>query len=120
MDRLVTKGVFRGRPFGGVTTTLIADKWVNSIVFSKCSGRFVVLLLHNTIFVNVYLPSVSNEEDAIAFSLIVSDINEAIEAATKLVISSVYKIVVGGDFNLNIDKECRAMKILKPFLKKWS
>src|ERR1700690_657294 len=57
MGSAVSKGILRGRPYGGVHILVKSDlcKFVRHVY---CSERFVVLVYKNIVIVSVYLPTV--------------------------------------------------------------
>ena len=62
MESAVSKGILRGRPFGGCHMLVQSSlcKFVSHIV---CKQRFVVLVYKNLVLLNVYLPTVVDDED---------------------------------------------------------
>jgi len=55
MNNVISKGILRGRPYGGVAT-LIHSSLADRVVCLKCEERFVVITLCNVMFINVYMP----------------------------------------------------------------
>jgi exonuclease III len=119
MNKTIDSGVLRGRPFGGVMS-MINVKWGKFIRFSECRERFVVLLLQNTLIVNVYLPTVNNDIDRDELSDIISELNDVMDQAVKVSTSSTIKVIIGGDFNCVFGHNVGACSVLNPFMSKWS
>ena len=117
MESAVSKGILRGRPFGGCHMLVQSGlcKFVSHIV---CKERFVVLIYKNLVLVNVYQPTVVDDEDECKLVDLLTAIQDAIEIAMSTV-RNPYQIC-GGDFNLNFDSKSRAALLLNNFKKSWS
>ena len=92
MEKKLTSGVFRGRPFGGVAI-LVNKALACCTTLITNVDRLVIVKIGDVYVINVYLPdsSVCNRED------IVSDICGQIEANVSFTADT--SVVLGGDFN---------------------
>jgi len=93
MEKKLTNGVFRGRPFGGVAI-LVRKTLACCTTLITNVDRLIIVKIGNVYVTNVYLPdsSVCNRDG------IVSDICGQIEANVSFTADTV--VVLGGDFNL--------------------
>jgi len=93
MEKKLTSGVFRGRPFGGVAI-LIRKALACCTTLITNVDRLIIVKIGNVYVINVYLPdsSVCNRDD------IVSDICGQIEANVSFTADTF--VTLGGDFNL--------------------
>ena len=86
------------RPFGG-THILILSDLCKFVSYVKCSDRYVVLVYKNIVILNVYLPSVVNEEDGCRLIDLLASIQNDLEEAVSTAGNPT--VIVGGDFNLD-------------------
>ena len=96
MDKAISLGILRGRPFGGVTT-LVRSDLCKHITFTKFNDRFVLLILRNLVIINVYLPSVTNNDDECRLLDVLTELQAEVSAAMVSVDNPI--IILGGDFN---------------------
>jgi len=61
MEHAVSSGIIVGRPFGGLAT-LINNKYKDFIFDHNCSKRFNIISLVGIGLVNVYLPSITDND----------------------------------------------------------
>jgi hypothetical protein len=117
MSSAVSKGILRGRPFGGVHILVKSDlcKFIRHVY---CSERFVVLVYKNLVIVNVYLPTVVNADDECRLVDLLTNIQDAVEVAMSTVRNPY--LICGGDFNADFDSNSRASVLLHCFSKRWS
>jgi len=101
MEKKLTSGVFRGRPFGGVAI-LVRKALACCTTLITNVDRLIIVKIGNVHVINVYLPdsSVCNRDD------IVSDICGQIEANVSFTADTF--VMLGGDFNLEFEdgKSC--------------
>ena len=104
MSNVLPMGIRRGRPYGGIGILLRKSLLPTYRCIAK-RERFIAILVTDVMFVNVYLPCISNlEEYEEALECILSDLHCVISDA------HVGKVVIGGDFNfefINTDVGCR-------------
>jgi len=112
MEHAVSSGIIIGRPFGGVAT-LINNKYKDFIIDHNCSKRFNIISLGDIALINVYLPSITNNDSLLLFNTILSDISTDIE---KL---SFKQIVFGGDMNCGPTRSNKSWNILLSYLSKF-
>ncbi len=117
MNSAVSNGILRGRPFGG-THILILSDLCKFVSYVKCSDRYVVLVYKNIVILNVYLPSVVNEEDGCRLIDLLASIQNDLEEAVSTVVNPT--VIVGGDFNLDFDSKSRSSILLNEFRRRWS
>jgi len=92
-----------------------------SVLFNECHERFVVILLHNTLIVNVYFPTVNNDSDQEVLSDIIDELIAVMDLAVKSAPSTDIRVLVGGDFNFVFGGGgCRASFALNVFMSRWS
>jgi len=94
MNDVISSGVLRGRPFGGVAV-LVKQKLASNFNIVKLSSRYIILKAWSTLFINVYLPCTSTtdweNEYLDCLACIINDISDV-----------QYKtIIMGGDFNVD-------------------
>ena len=92
MEKAVSSGVLRGRPFGGVGILMRKSLASRTKLLCK-SDRYVIVCLDKTILCSIYMPckSVNNFEDVYADTLsnVINIVNDTAHDA----------VIVGGDFN---------------------
>ena len=112
MDHCVSQSILKGRPWGGVSI-LVKNKYVPHVKFTKVSDRYLMLLLAETLFVNVYLPTSSsgNHED-IALQM-VNDISNVFLQFPNV------NVVFGGDMNTDLDSNSKTVQIINKLSNDW-
>ena len=117
MEQCVSESLLRGRPFGGVAT-LINSTLTAKVDFVKCSERFVVMSIGNTLFVNVYLPCVTaSDQSKDALVLIITELQGVIASALTTLKSNDLKFIIGGDLNVNLENiRAPAYQIITDFI----
>ena len=118
MEEIVSHSILKGRPHGGVCC-LVQNKFRNNIKYVECKERFVVLVIDECIFVNVYLPSVKNQDDSDLLSSILCDIDSVLDEAVKTLSCSDFNMFVGGDMNTNLNVNCKATNLINEFIDNW-
>ena len=109
MVNAVDIGMLYGRPFGGVMTLIKRSlRTVTETIFS--SDRFLIIKVGDCLVINVYLPCVGTSNR----QLICEDIFADIYAWC--VRYSDCKIVVAGDFNVNLDCSDSISRIISSFV----
>ena len=98
MEDRVSSGVLRGRPYGGVMT-LLNNNLVKLIKNVVCSERYVILVLGDLAFVNIYLPCKSGYK-VDDFANLLLDVIDQI--SDHLNVIGTKDIVVGGDLNTDL------------------
>ena len=61
MDATLSRGLMKGRPFGGVAV-YIKDMLAAVTTLVKKDERFIILRVNDLILINVYLPCASNTD----------------------------------------------------------
>ena len=117
MDKALSSGILRGRPFGGVTT-LVRSDLCRFVTFSKTFDRFVLLILKNLVLVNIYLPSVTDNDGECRLIDLLTEIQDEVESAIQSINNPV--LILGGDFNLNFESRSRAAILLNKMKEHWS
>ena len=114
MEKAVSSGILRGRPFGGQHILVKSDlcKYISHV---NCADRFVIVVFKNIVVLNVYLPSVVSVEDECRLEELLTAINDALDVAIASVTSPI--LIVGGDFNLDFDSASRSSIMLHEFRK---
>jgi exonuclease III len=118
MDKVISDGILRGRPYGG-TCVLVKSYFCNKIVYSHCKERFVVIAFNDTIFVNVYFPSVHCDDDYDILIDVISDIENTFEVVLNLLNKTHLNFVIGGDLNVDLDSGSRAAAVINEFMDNW-
>ena len=62
MTDVISKGVLKGRPFGGVGI-LVNSKIATDAKLKFSTERYIIVQLHDLVFINVYLPSCASVEN---------------------------------------------------------
>ena len=110
MRKSVESGVLYGRPFGGVSV-LVNKKFVNISKLVCTSDRYVIVSVGRCLFVNLYMPCVGTAD---RLSIIEETLNDVCEWLLKYRDSV---IVVGGDFNSDLDMSNPASDLINRFVK---
>jgi hypothetical protein len=96
MCSAVESGIIRGRPFGGVMTLVHNDiRNITETVFS--SERCIIISVYDVIIINVYLPCVGTTDRLLIIESIFYEISEYVDQY------SCSEIIIGGDFNCDLD-----------------
>src|SRR6476469_2305904 len=111
--------VLKGRPWGGAGL-LISSSLNRDIKYIKCKERFVLLVVANSIFINMYLPTDKTDDDFEKLISTLTEIESRIEFVCNNVLNHVnYNLVAGGDLNVNLDSHTRAALLIKEFMDNW-
>ena len=95
MDSVVSRSILRGRCFGGVAI-LCHNKLLPESKCIHCSERFVIIMYRNTLFINVYLPCSSVDNQINVAMAMLEEIGSLINDYPWC------NIVCGGDMNTNL------------------
>src|ERR1043165_708768 len=95
MEKTLSAGVLKGRPFGGVGI-LLKTIFCKEVIRQEIHERFVVLVLKNIIIISLYLPccSAKNRED------IITEVFENLKQITQPYTS--HHIICAGDYNSDL------------------
>ena len=96
MTDVISKGVLKGRPFGGVGI-LLNNKVATVAKLKFATERYIIVQLHDLVFINVYLPctSVENWQDELLCCL---------AAICNDLTTMKYKyLIFGGDLNVDFN-----------------
>ena len=96
MNSCVEMGVLRGRPFGGVMT-LVSNKLQNCTEVISATNRYVIVVIGDLLIINVYIPCVGTND---RLNICDEVINNLLPWLNKY---SSRNIVIGGDFNTDLD-----------------
>jgi len=113
MRKCVETGVLYGRPFGGISI-LVSKKLMLKSNVVCASERFVIVSVGQCIFVNLYLPCVGTADRLCVIEEILNDVSEWILKYRGSL------VVVGGDFNSDLDKNSPVSDIINNFAKDYS
>jgi exonuclease III len=106
MEKAVSIGFLRGRPFGGVAI-MIKNKYENCVSNIITNDRYVSLTIGDCNIVNVHMPCDSGSQETFEESVdIVTEITNCLEASRK------QYIIFGGDLNVNLKKSKTKQSIL--------
>ena len=107
--RSVEQGVLRGRPFGGVM--ILVSNGLQKITRVICAtDRYVVVAVGFTLFVNVYFPCVGSVDRLFIYEELIDNLSVCLNNFPT------YKLVIGGDFNTDLDKYCPASSLVGSFM----
>ena len=109
MEDRVSSGVLHGRPYGGVMT-LVNNNLVKLIKNVVCSERYVILVIGDLAFVNIYLPCKSGYK-VDDFSNLLLDVIDQI--SDHLNVIGPNGIIVGGDLNTDLRHASLATDIVR-------
>ena len=96
MCTCVGSGVLQWRPFGGVMV-LINKRLKNYTELVCAADRYVIFAIGDLLFVNVYFPCAGTADRLLVCEDIFSDL------WSFFCKFSCYKVIVGGDFNVDLD-----------------
>ena len=110
MDKIVSTGILRGRPFGGVAIMIRNDLVTRASLVAK-SDRMIIVLLGDILLVNIYASSANcTDEKTLINTDLLSVIDEALEN-----FNADYRLVIGGDFNTDLRNQCKTTSLFKNF-----
>jgi len=116
MESALCHGILSGRPWGGVST-LLKSSSCKDVIFSVCKERFVLLILSDSCFLNIYLPSANNSSELDVLLALLTEIDGAIINAKCNF--SIHNTFVGGDMNINFKLKSRAAAMFNEFVNRW-
>ena len=108
MQSSVESGVLYGRPYGGVAV-LVNRKLQYCTEILCCAERFIVVIVGNALVINVYLPS----SGTVNRDCIIDDV--LCEISGWLNKYSNHIVIMGGDFNTDLDMSNRTSDIINRF-----
>ena len=109
MDNIVSSGLLKGRPYGGCAI-LVKKSLVNLVSNIITFERVVSVTLCDMLYISVYLPCENGSADAWNnLHEIIANICDIIEN------SDATFIIVGGDLNVNYNKDTPHARVLHDF-----
>ena len=96
MRTSVESGVLRGRPFGGVMA-LVNKKLQNYTELVCAADRYVIFIVGDLLFVNVYFPCAGTADRLFICDDIFSDLWSLLRKLSS------YKFIIGGDYHVDLD-----------------
>jgi len=112
MDSVLSSSVLRGRPFGGCAT-LIKNSLLPVTKCLKCDDRFLILMISDIIFINVYFPCKGPDSLPVLQDMIC-------EIDNVLSLHCNVKIVHSGDINNNMYDSNKYTKLIRQFMAKYN
>jgi exonuclease III len=109
MSTSVDLGVLYGRPFGG-TVIMINNRWRQNTRSISAAERFVVIKMNKYLFINLYLPCAGTPDRLLIIEEVFSQIKPCLSSYSDC------KIVIGGDFNCDLDSRDPAADMISGFL----
>ena len=98
MESVISRGLLRGRPFGGISVHVKSDL-VGATKLIKKEERFIILMVNDLVVINVYLPCASNGNWQETYMNCLASITEELTRIE-------YKyIVFGGDLNMDFCRD---------------
>ena len=108
MRSSVESDVLYGRPFGGVCI-LVSKKLLHCTEIICCSDRFVVVGVSRSLFISVYLPCVGSIDRMCVIEEILCELEDYISKYSDRL------IIIGGDFNTDLDRVNPASDLINRF-----
>jgi exonuclease III len=108
MSKVIESGILIGRPFGGVAI-LIKNSLRNITQTISCADRYVIVKIRNYLIVCVYLPCTGTTDRLLLCNNIFDDIWSWREQYVDC------NIIIGGDFNVNLDSTDDVAKFVNNF-----
>jgi len=109
MNSCVEAGVLRGRPYGGVMT-LVSNQLLSCTEVVTATDRFVIVVVGDLVVVNVYLPCIGTSN---RLSICDELVNSLLPWLDKY---SSRNIVIGGDFNTDLDLSNSVSDLINQFI----
>ena len=109
MNAAVESGVLYGRPFGGVMT-LVSRRLQKCTQVVCAAERFVVVIVGNYLVINVYLPCAGTPDRLLICEDVLSMLSDYIHRYAG------YTVVMGGDFNCDLNVVNSASDLIKQFM----
>ena len=109
MSSAVERGVLRGRPFGGVMT-LVSKRLHNFTKIVCATERYVIVTVGNILIINVYFPCVGTADRLLVCEEIIDNLTLWVQRYPR------HSVLIGGDFNTDLDKVSPATQMLGSFL----
>ena len=111
MDDVISRGILRGRPFGGVAIIVRNNLVVQCKLIAK-SERFIAISIGRVIFINIYGSSANKKDDKLSINAdMLSQIDDLLSQH-----SYMNNCVMGGDFDADIRKDGDVSQIFSDFL----
>ena len=108
MRSCVESGVLYGRPFGGVSI-LVNKRLQQCTEIVCCSDRYVAVIVGNVLIFNIYLPCVGTPDRQSIVDQLFLEIHDCMNAYRN------YHIIIGGDFNTDLDKHNQTSLAINQF-----
>lgn len=109
MRSSVESGLLYGRPFGGVA--MLINRKLEKCTKILCSAdRYIVVSIGDSLIINVYLPCVGTADRMDIIESVVCDLNDWIQRYNDRT------VIIGGDFNTDLDKSNPASDLLNKFI----
>jgi len=108
MRSCVESGVLYGRPFGGVTI-LVNKRLQQCTEILCCSDRYVAVTVGNVLIFNIYLPCVGTPDRQSIVDQLLLEIHDYMSRYRS------YYIILGGDFNTDLDKHSQTSLVINQF-----
>ncbi len=102
MDRVISTGILRGRPYGGVAIMIRNDLSVHSSIVAK-GDRFIVVRLGLLLLVNIYASSANSQDNKYAAD---ADLLSEIDLVLSDFDCTAHRLIIGGDFNVDLTDMC--------------
>ena len=108
MDVTLSKGLLRGRPYGGLCILFRCDLFAkfNHVECLVADANFIILKADKLLLINVYFPNVQSDNDYDALSVILDNIIGFCAC------SDHDDILVGGDINCNVLNQTRTSRLI--------
>ena len=110
MSEAVASGILYGRPYGGVMC-LVSNNLRSSTQLIHSADRFVIIKIDNYVIVNLYLPCAGTENRCLLYQDVFNEIWSYCEQY-----SASCTFIIGGDFNVNLDKNDNLSIFVKSFM----
>ena len=108
MRSCVESGVLYGRPFGGVS--VLVNKRLQHCTEIICSSdRFVAVIVGNVLIFNIYMPCVGTPDREIIVDQLLLEIHNYMRKYVN------YYIMLGGDFNTDLNKHSQTFITINQF-----
>ena len=109
MHACVEQGVLRGRPFGGVMT--LVNRRLQNIARVVCAEeRYVIVIVGDMLLINVYLPCAGTADRQFIYDEVFCNLVSWIDNYPD------HTLILGGDFNVDLDKICSVSTLVNKFI----
>jgi exonuclease III len=105
IDKITSRAVLKGRPFGGVAILVRNDLVSNTeVIYSH--ERFIIIKIFDTVICNVYLPCKGSRIGDLDYNDIIYLISQTLSGY------SMHKLIIGGDLNTNLSGSSQAAQAI--------